>query len=203
MSDKSQVTEKPIIFSGPMVCEIIASRKTQTRRIVKGRALSFLENDGFTPEFVALPENGLSPYGFVGQKLWVRESFWADRTTGKFAWYISDVVSVDPVRDDVIKKPAIHMPYAYRRLTLEIEGLRIERLQDISEDDAKAEGAGKLCFDEDDGKFHEIPGHGCYKTGFAGIWTGIHGADSWEANPWTWVISFRRMSGDEGKEGGG
>lgn len=67
--------ERPILFSGPMVRAILAGRKTQTRRVVKGFALELLKPDNFTPEYVAMPENDLSPNGYAGDHLWVKETF--------------------------------------------------------------------------------------------------------------------------------
>lgn len=75
------MTERPILFSGPMVKAILDGHKTQTRRVVKNKiALEWLEPGMFSPEFVALPENHLCPYGFQGDRLWVRET-WADVNT--------------------------------------------------------------------------------------------------------------------------
>ena len=75
MSATTETRERPILFSGAMVRAILDNRKSQTRRVVKGTALDWLAPGMFAPSFVALPENGLSPYGYAGDRLWVRESF--------------------------------------------------------------------------------------------------------------------------------
>lgn len=68
------MAERPILFSGEMVRAILAGRKTQTRRVVKGAALGWLQPGVFTPEFVAHPENHLCTFGVPGDTLWVRET---------------------------------------------------------------------------------------------------------------------------------
>ncbi|MEA3128671.1 MAG: hypothetical protein QOF46_466, partial [Paraburkholderia sp.] len=91
--------ERPILFSGAMVRALLDGRKGQTRRIVKGFALELLRPDNFTPEYVALPENDLSPYGYAGDRLWVKETFvafgrWETRFNAKKArdeWHFVDV----------------------------------------------------------------------------------------------------------------
>ncbi len=76
--------ERPILFSAPMVRAILAGSKTQTRRAVKGNALNWLNDVGFTPEFVAMPENHQCPYGQPGDRLWVREAFSGPRCEEEF-----------------------------------------------------------------------------------------------------------------------
>ncbi len=85
-------------------------------------------------------------------------------------------------------RPSIHMPKAAARIWLQVTGVRVERLQDISEGDAKAEGVWM----PDRLKPLNIPDY--YKTAFKVLWKGINGADSWAANPWVWVIEFKILS---------
>lgn len=88
--------------------------------------------------------------------------------------------------------PGIHMPRWASRITLDVTKVRVQRLRDISEDDARAEGADRLVMD-DDCKFYEHP-DGTYRTGFAGLWQHINGKRagcSWDDNPWVVAVTFR------------
>lgn len=187
------MTERPILFSGAMVRAILAGTKSQTRRVVKGIALEWLRPDGFTPEFAAAPENGLCPYGAPGDRLWVREAFIHE--PADYCWEASVSIPCQPAstvyradfpdsRPGEGWKPSIHMPRNLSRITLEITGVRVERLQDISEADAIAEGI-------------ERPADGIpicnARQWYQVLWGQINGPDSWGANPWVWCISFRRI----------
>jgi hypothetical protein len=87
-------------------------------------------------------------------------------------------------------KPSIHMPRRASRITLEITGVRVEQLWDISESDAQAEGAQRLVYDENYNTFLKSD-KGTYRTGFFGLWHYINGPESFEANPWLWVVEFK------------
>jgi len=198
--------ERPILFSAPMVRAILAGQKTQTRRIFKEK------NGGVQPRANDIP--GMRqilrncPYGQLGDRLWVRES-WADLTqthgqrwerlndeTGlyerginPFAWYRADGDQPD-VGDGATHyapwRPSIHMPRWASRILLEVVGIRVERLQDISAADCVAEGAP--------GGHGAIPGYPYNATPqehYRHIWTSINGAASWDANPWVWVVEFK------------
>jgi hypothetical protein len=91
--------------------------------------------------------------------------------------------------------PSIHMPRWASRITLEVTGVRIERLHDISEEDAKAEGAAYRISDGGDlaGAFSHVDTTINYRAHFADLWRSINGAASWDANPWVWAISFHRV----------
>jgi hypothetical protein len=142
-----------------------------------------------------------SPYGVVGDRLWVRET-WSQPTTldpGP-AFFRADYPACVPHNfenvpsaDAIRWKPSIHMPRAISRITLEITGIRVERLNSISEDDAKAEGCAPAWLDVD-GDLVNAMTPPTYKQGFARLWRDINGADSWETNPWVWVVEFRRLS---------
>lgn len=83
-------------------------------------------------------------------------------------------------------KPSIHMPRAASRILLEITDVRVERLNDISEEDAQAEGVSPST--------HEItPPEAVYRVGFGELWRSIYGDENWEKNPWVWCISFKRV----------
>jgi hypothetical protein len=172
------MAERPIIFSGPMVNAIILAKKTQTRRAVKKPAvLEWL--DQFLPEFVAAPDNHLSPYGYAGDRLWVRETFaapWGLDYHLKF--YRAD--HPEPLPNDGRWTPSIYMPRQASRLKLHVNGVRIERLKDISEEDARAEGVSQTT-------------NGSYRASFALLWDSLNAKRGcgWDLNPWVWVIDFR------------
>ncbi|WP_026346315.1 hypothetical protein [Variovorax atrisoli] len=159
------------------------------------------------------------PYGQPGDRLWVRES-WAevprhDPSTDEFLPWREDgrilVYAADPqwegarqflCADGVMRwvkpqrwTPSIHMPRWASRICLEVTGVRVERLQDISEADARAEGAREC----DPVSGHEVllagpSQRGSFVLHYRDIWEQINGAGSWNANPWVWVIEFRRAA---------
>lgn len=193
------MTERPILFSAPMVRAILAGTKTQTRRAVKGWPLEWLSPSiGFSPEYVAMPENGACPYGHPGDRLWVREAFIHE--PADYCWEASVSIPCRPAstvyRADQEGdtrgagwKPSIHMPRSLSRITLEVTGVRVERLQDISEADAQAEGCALECMTptgDDSGSAIHGPG------GYIALWESINGPGSWDKNPWVWVIEFKR-----------
>jgi hypothetical protein len=208
----------PILFSAPMVRAILAGTKTQTRRAVKpvGNDEGFVLQDygrGPVPYRSGDGESSFyrdskgydiespiaCPYGKPGDRLWVRET-WCRGSDERFL-YRADPRSEDLARtlDAIVRhacrgwKPSIHMPRAASRITLEVTGVRIERLQDISGTDAKAEG---IVFSnslmgwhvEDGTHFH------CHNPcqSYLSLWEAINGPGSVEANPWVWAIEFRR-----------
>ena len=97
-------------------------------------------------------------------------------------------------RGGLLWRPSIHMPRWASRITLEVTGVRVEQLQEISYEDARAEGAE---FWRNDGTLTELPPCSEHRYAFEDLWTGINGADSWNANPWVWVVSFRRLDAKE------
>ena len=194
--------ERPILFNGAMVRAILSGQKTQTRRVVKGMALEWLQPAMFTPEFVADPFNGMCPYGQPGERLWVRENGWErpERTPrmmreGADTWaryyYDADGITDDEAANfktwGFKRRPSIHMPRWACRIVLEIVSVRVERLQDISEADALEEGI----------TYNDIPNNGLdpmrARTWFRGLWSEINGPESWDASPWVWCITFRRV----------
>ncbi|MFI8572069.1 hypothetical protein ACIGEO_11175 [Stenotrophomonas bentonitica] len=195
--------ERPILFNGAMVRAILAGQKTQTRRAVKGIALDWLGKAQFTPEYVASPGNDLCPFGQAGDRLWVRESFTDLRGTGiehrpnidgpiqRYA-YSADTrpgAPGDYARKDYgIKwRPSIHMPREACRLVLEITAVRIERLQDISEDGALAGGVDHFAVG-----MALATGVDCAARAlFREMWERAGG--DWDSNPWVWVVEFKRV----------
>ena len=198
----SQVKERPILFSAPMVRAILEGRKSVTRRPVKGAGLNWLED--FTPDYVADPANSLCPYGKPGDRLWVRETFIDLRGTGvehrpdpdgplqRYA-YAADCrpgSHSDEARKDfgLKYKPSIHMPRAACRILLEISDVRVERLQDITEKQALAEGIGTQATESFRATGVERPAGSAFRD----LWASTGG--EWEANPWVWVVEFKRVT---------
>lgn len=187
------MTERPILFAGSMVRAILGGRKTQTRRVVDERMRVGYPHDevqrAWRTGFITtggLSFNWNCPYGRPGDRLWVRET-WRAETSGEVrsVYYRAD----EEWHEDAGWKPSIHMPRWASRLTLDVTGVRVQRLQEISEEDARAEGV------EPEGR----DGHGplTHTNAFRSLWVNINGARpgcSWEANPWVWVVSFSLQS---------
>lgn len=218
--------ERPILFSGAMVRAILSGRKTQTRRACK---VPVWTDVGDIPKHctrygnVALPMR--CPYGDVGDRLWVRET-WSDDALCMYpcpsVWYRA-TDSID--RNDGHTcpkesrgryanclacwekregrkfkwKPSIFMKRPHCRIVLEIVAVRVERLQDITGQDAIAEGVQPYVtqtatctitsyHDYLTGK-HDRAARNSYET----LWQSIDGPGSWAANPWVWVVEFRRV----------
>lgn len=191
--------ERPILFSAPMVRAILESRKTQTRRVAK----EFAGRDDLDAILRRFPNQQGCPHGKRGDRLWVRESFWGCDAPGfgdqpcvvyDDEWHGKEYrpAEIRPWARKFGRIPAIHMPRDCSRITLEITGVRVERLQQISEADAAAEGIqllnGRFTFNDG---LHESRSA---RDSFAALWESINGAESWESNPWVWVIEFARIT---------
>ena len=167
---------------------------------------------GGAPEQPMPPDkvSELCPYGKVGDRLWVRETtrmrympnlLTGEPTNAQAAEYEADGEPVlTPNGFDYAwwysrkSCPSIYMPRMASRLTLEITDVRVERLQDISEADAKAEGVSLIAEgQEPDGSPDECSGG--HKAAFSKLWESINGPGSWSANPWVWALTFRRLEG--------
>lgn len=233
----THIKERPILFSAPMVRAILDGRKTQTRRILKNQPpaedyqLSWLINTTDSDKknlqgkahWINMKgkQNKESdiffdcPYGKIGERLWVRETFcvvddtqfegdkWIDyRATPRYLGSHPAGWDNDPENPEALTwKPSIHMPRWASRILLEITNVRVEQLQDISEEDAIAEGiephfAGwkpyRTFFYEADGitpsNYFEDPRHS-----YMQLWESINGQGSWDLNPWVWVVEFKRI----------
>lgn len=217
----NEVKERPILFSAEMVKAILEGRKTQTRRIIKKPNLlqAIEEWSEENPYKKELSDAQKCPYGQVGDRLWIRENFkvsnidegyqnqfviddfeapacvveYEDGSKRKIELEHSEYLQA--VRANKKKKsPSIHMPRWASRIILEITDIRIERLQDITEQDAIAEGC-------DNSKSEAAINIGWYeksKRAFERLWDGINkerGFD-WSTNPYVWVIEFRRINNE-------
>lgn len=200
--------EHPILMSGPMVCAILEGRKTQTRRVMRprphecegewfwnnGRFVYGLPNQGELCT-VALGIWGACPYGAPGDLLWCRET-WAMGGNGPFYKATDSDGTVH-----IAWKPSIHMPRWASRLTLRITDVRVQRVQEITEEDAKAEGVDEwipcraitglkgIRFGEGASRKATCLEH------FAYLWDSINARRgySWDSNPWVWAITFERL----------
>lgn len=193
--------ERPIIFNAEMVRAILDGRKTQTRRIVGNvqpdNCLTLRKptktKGGTYTHVIDAPKHGLCPFGKVGDRLWVRETFAAGLCTKSTMAYRATHKSRDLEEgwDEVIKwQPSIHMPRWACRIMLEITDVRVELLQSISFDDCRKEGCS--------GGHDSIPGYMYSATPrehYSHLWESIYGEESWRSNPWVWVIEFKRVDG--------
>lgn len=204
--------ERGIIFNAEMVRAILDGRKTQTRQMIDWRRTRFTEigerDDGTPWPWSENCEKACDywhecPFGDVGDRLWVRETwqgtlvdyenankFYKDPEpfqTIKNCVYKADAGPCPEYfdADDNLRygwKSSAQMPRWASRILLEITGVRVERLQDISGEDARSEGF--ICDDS--------PAMGDIDE-FSHIWKSIYGENSWQANPWVWVIEFKQI----------
>ena len=211
---------KPILFSTKMVQAILEGRKTQTRRLhgldeIKKNPNDwtfyyFSKDDKRTfAHFRNQEDNkiksifGTSPYQ-IGDILWVRETWQTTWNENKKSWDI--IYKADGgywIDDDGIMKwkPSIYMPKKAARIFLEVTNVRVERLQDITEEDAIAEGIERVSIAP---FVHRFKNYLCNnkfigpKESFKTLWMKINGEDSWNANPWVWVYEFKQVHHPKG-----
>jgi hypothetical protein len=212
--------DRPILFSGPMVRALLDGRKTQTRRIL-GTFDVFRLADGSEAPVSCLHVKGeglprvtvgrvildKKLKAAVGDRLWVRET-WMPRALGlSISRLLKPRYRADEDRPEWrgLWKPGIHMFRWASRLTLTVTDVRVQRLQDISADDADAE-----CFGGDyPGKALPEPfpgpasqwGHLSMPECYGRLWDSINGAGAWDANPWVAAYTFtvERRNIDEGR----
>jgi hypothetical protein len=212
--------ERGMIFNGEMVRAILDGRKTQTRRPIQWKQTRFTEigerEDGSKWPWSEDAEHACDfwhpcPFGAVGDRIWVREAFRVHSRATDVATLVykasernSWMEQTRRVPVAVCNKPAtpekwtpsLHMPRWASRILLEITNVRVEQLNVISERDAQAEGVAKL-----QGGFwqhyqpgwtqHQLSARGSFVT----LWKSIYGEESWNSNPWVWVIEFKRVKG--------
>jgi hypothetical protein len=193
--------ERGILFSAPMVRAILAGTKTQTRRVVRGpieylgpsggqddlsswgwffdgqdqhgyMVLARGMNERFDNGFISIP----CPYGVPGDRLWVRETWRGEGPST--VQYRADGGDVGTLK----WRPSIFMPRAYSRIDLEVTEIRVQRVQEITEEDAYAEGiSGGDSMGDPVGEY-------------AKLWDSINGKRApWASNPWVWALTFRRV----------
>ena len=191
-----EIKERPILFNGPMVSAVLDGRKTVTRRVVKvqPRSQADIGSYGQGQPFIRHPDptkrNPECPYGRPGDRLWVREA-WAEINVAQAPGEKWFVYRECDNRTDYGGpwKPSIHMPRRACRLLLEVTAVRVERLQDIDEQQALAEGVmlAERDIDPDGNDLSPV-------ELFGGLWVMLNGMESWNANPWVWVIEFKRVT---------
>lgn len=227
--------ERQILFSAPMVRAKLDGRKTQTRRICNPQPVSVgslgkrrvYRDEEFKRAWETIKGTGECdqdrdcPYGQPGDRLWVKETFYAygrwetrfDAAKGRDAWHFVDMTiesgkqyryaadmgdngTPERGKGGVVrwwKRPAIFMPRVASRLTDEITAVRVERLWNISDADAIAEGIARYenhTFGLDDPAACMGPSA---TVAYMRLWEHINGPGSWDANPWVWVVEFRRV----------
>lgn len=175
-----------------MVQAILAGRKSQTRRAVKPQP----DEDGLARHLVNLAWEDTSgnqykcPYGKPGDVLWVREAYCPEFFDGNIHCYKADFnETAYEFVSEPKWKPSIHMPKDAARIWLRITDVRVERLQDITGQDAISEG---VIFTPH-GPSSLLESWGAANKLFQNIWQRINGSDRWNANPWVWVIEFERI----------
>ena len=185
-----------LIFKAPMVRAILKGRKTQTRRVAKPVNHPDLGNL-YTPGALVREHepqhviNRACPYGQPGDRIYVRETFSQHPEWGQLAFRADgeEFEDADGWLWEPKWMPSIHMPKDLARIWLEITGVRLERIQDISEADALAEGARFELASIDSVR---IGATASFLSGFRNIWESTGG--DWNANPWVWAIDFKVLS---------
>ena len=198
--------ERPIIFNAEMVKAILEGRKTQARRVMKPQPDKRVNHFGVArgfgfkePLWLGLEGEGMdslimgdwvkSPYGNVGDRLWVRETYHIDSPAISMPIeketaiinYKADSSNEDLRCCNLKWKPSIFMPRWASRISLEITDIRVERVQEISEGDAEKEGLKLL--------------QGGIRVEFENLWNSIHKKQNcWEDNPFVWCISFKLLT---------
>ncbi len=191
---------RPILFSGPMVRALLDGRKTQTRRALKHQPIDILPMPNAPGrEWVILEQKAPEPKGKVvrcrfgkpGDLLWVRETWGVvDDKYHRIAYRADDGTASARVSEQLEGRrwrPSIHMPRSASRITLRITEVRVERLNDISPEDAAAEGWPGP--DEQNTIASAYP-----IAWYARLWDQINGPRSYDANPWVWVVKFERAA---------
>lgn len=195
------MTERPILFSAPMVRALLAGTKTQTRRalapdlfISSGGAVVRMASAG--PATTGIREAHCPYWRAPGDRLWVRETWAVPHRYDHLGpsnippLGVPTHYAASEERGGLRWRPSIHMPRWVSRITLEVTGIRVERLQDISEADALAEGIVQTCGG------YGLPAGEHYhaadpRQSYFSLWESINGPGSVEANPWVWAVSFR------------
>lgn len=208
--------ERPILFSGPMVRAILEGRKTQTRRVMKPQPSWVADGVMYWKGTAGMIHSHRCPCGVPGDRLWVRESFQpllreeigATPASSEYDYKTGQGYEVSYPATDGVQEyydlstdeafcsrvtPSIYMPRWASRITLEITDVRVQRIQDISEEDCEAEGVSLVPTDCQ-GECGQTP-CGITRSRFIGLWDSINAKRGygWDKNPWVWVLTFRRV----------
>lgn len=219
--------ERPILFNGEMVRAILDGRKKQTRRVMKPQPDTSLPGFWAWQGLGRHTAFTKCPYGVPGDRLIVKEAAWmfcerkpnGTTKTGRRKWryepsrsaqvfYVADYDErprLDIVYPEVGGdwcwgyKPGRFLPRWASRITLEVVSVRVERLNSISEEDAKAESIERISSVGPMRAFgwkDYLGGQGFFDpvASFKSLWESINGAGSWDANPWVWVVEFKRVT---------
>ena len=207
----------PILFSTPMVQAILEERKTMTRRevnfpqvwpdLLEDLHAKLVVKDKEVFDLKGEHRFDLRDrFGKPGDVLWVRET-WATNweldnvSPSKLPYDAPFYYLVNSEKGGEGRmRPSIHMPKAACRIFLEVVSVRVERLQDISDQDAISEGIEVIGLNAAEVPFYkdywgQSPG-GMYphpRNSFKSLWWKINGAESWDANPWVWVVEFKKI----------
>lgn len=201
--------ERPILMNGAMVRAVLAGTKTQTRRIIKPQPQMVTDKhiepwQGDPAALLSLlAESGRKcPYGQPGNRIWVRETFCLD-DNGHEEWPIfradgAELPQRQPTRKPACWTPSIHMPRAASRILLEVVSVRVERLQDISDAEIVAEGIDMEALAESQDRYDivckgsDASGRATERSAWRDLWESTGG--DWDANPWCWAITFKRVA---------
>lgn len=211
------MTDRPMLFLAPMIQALLAGRKTQTRRLLYSRRI--VKPTDAVPRNAVYDSRYPPPLGEIyelfslsqarnikaGDRIWVKETYRAHRTWDQYkpsethpgdrVWYEAD--GRDNCDAHGKLRPSIFMPKWASRLTLTVTDVRIERLQDISDSDAQAEGIYRVITSSpaDDWSWQSDDSHfdmngDTARDGYGLLWNFINGDGAWESNPWVVAISF-------------
>lgn len=203
--------ERPILFSGPIVRAILDGRKTVTRRLVKPQPTLALDTranaSGAFIDRREVDAHSIAdvvvkcPHGQPGDRLWVRETFAADVPgCERGLSYRADHVDSrgDGPAHPMRWRPSIYMPRWASRITLEVVDVHVERLHEVTEEDAAREGVERFgpLWVNYSGNPCDPRSSKCAREAFATLWESINGPGAWAANPWVWRVEFRRLGTD-------
>ena len=203
--------DRPFIAYPHEVRAMLSGRQTQFRRVVKLREFQRSSTPGYDWQFRGTRNGaptkgtwqdfrheqllGICPFGQPGDRLWVRETFYELSSFEFFDDNVPDDIPSflyhadgEPTWGEWIKRPSIHMPRRASRLTLEVENVRVERVQEISEADARAEGCAAIGCGE---TARCVPEPEWARDHFEELWNSTNGPNSWSDNPWVFAVNFR------------
>jgi hypothetical protein len=214
--------ERPILFSGPMVRAILDGRKTQTRRVVTKQTSELgsakwewidldaawtdmlwgvipglkVPTSKAPPEYCPECVTRLYPRIFTGDRLWVRETHWINEDEGTAAYRADG--EMPRHMQGARWRPSIHMPRWASRITLEVTEVRVERVHEITEEEARAEGivdGGCLTCGEPEPCNCDDPRPDA-RDAFIWLWDTLNAkrGHGWDMNPWVWVVNFREVA---------